>query len=120
MGNEDVGSGAVPGGSEATPIVAHTPGPWKVEGPYSVGGGGTALAIMGGPAHRMTIATVGYNKGDDLEACRADAALVAAAPEMLAVLRECADYIGPCWCEGKARKCQTCAINEAIAKAEGR
>lgn len=64
----------------------HTPGPWKVAGPFDVKGGGRCLSIEA--PNGLTVATVGFNEGDDLEACRADARLLAAGPALLATLED--------------------------------
>lgn len=67
-----------------------TPGPWVVEGPHSVVGGGQCLEIRG---YAITVATLAANdaKGSaDEKATRADANLIAAAPDLYAELEKSA------------------------------
>ena len=70
----------------------HTPGPWRVEGHSGLLGG--ALA-----GHAITHGVNAYQDGPAGYVCKtvgttdADARLIAAAPDMLAMLQEVADYL---------------------------
>jgi hypothetical protein len=103
----------------------HTPGPWKVQpgeislGPYNKG-------LMVGPLQYAKVHVVGpFEKPLD-EETRANARLVAAAPELLAMLQEVSDWnradirgfddISPNMEMLKARQA---ALRAAIAKVEG-
>jgi hypothetical protein len=118
------GSGAVPGGSEAPPILAHTPGPWRacvwdpMERPH-------VHADL--PGERVC------NFRRDLPLTAADAHLIAAAPDLLAALRrlvavteqyhsedpDCSVCHG--WRPDEhAEDCDLTIARAAIAKAEGR
>jgi hypothetical protein len=78
----------------------HTPGPWTVAGPFDcVENPGPSRAMEIGaetPAGHLSVAwVIGFNPGDDHQAARADADLLAAAPELLEVLGDilaCAAY----------------------------
>jgi hypothetical protein len=125
---------------------AHTPGPWKAEGPYSVKGGGHTIEVGAeiGAGH-ITVAMVGFDKGDrETEAASwADARLIAAAPDGLFAAHKAVEAItllvppsrelgGRCWCpdhrnvseEGHGERCgktQTAMnfLRAFVAKAEG-
>jgi len=67
----------------------HTPGPWRIIGRW--------LVV---PEHGVSIADT-YHADRDTEECSANAALIAAAPELLAALKEMREankghgYFGP-------------------------
>ena len=70
---------------EATKVAAHTPGPWRA---YKRGDGTTleiTRALLGEPGRR---ADGVCNIPTDYPNCEANAALLAAAPDLLAVLCE--------------------------------
>jgi hypothetical protein len=92
--------------------MTHTPGPWYV-GKY--GDNDSDVCAVGGPV----ICALRSGKADphDMEA-DADAALIAAAPELLAVLTWCADRWDK-YDEDDAPELGQ-AIRDAIAKAAGR
>ena len=76
--------------------MGHTPGPWKVTGT-----GGTAVAPEWAPNERVCVTmAVNLRENDDGsfpefgQWQRADAHLIAAAPELLAALKELVDYDG--------------------------
>lgn len=70
-------------------IAKHTPGPWRVEGPFDRKGGGECLAVSASVpiSAILTVATVGFDASADAT-CRADARLIAAAPDLLEALRQ--------------------------------
>ena len=74
----------------------HTPGPWYADG----------LAIQAGPNNNIAVVNLA-------RASQADADLIAAAPDLAAVLREVADF----WAAGDAPQALTDKINAALAKA---
>ena len=101
---------------------AHTPGPWTVRGQgFVVGGEGDALNADYVALTLITAPSVPSNHQPDAEEARANAHLMAAAPELFAALKllltthdaSCVD----------AEACQIGGIDlarAAIAKAEGR
>lgn len=96
---------------------AHTPGPWMFVGPLPMVGGGRAFSVETViPEGGMAVALVTAN-GDDEPQSRIDAALIAAAPDLLAALvdlMECdLEVTGP-----DAAECAKSA-RAAIAKARG-
>ncbi len=70
----------------------HTPGPWVV-GPVD----DTIVTHLGADGRRYEIAAVDgdYNDPDQWPVMEANARLIAAAPELLALLREAAEEIQP-------------------------
>lgn len=83
----------------------HTPGPW-----YALPGTGvrTRLSVYAGP-HAITVAVMPHNDTDG----RADAALIAAAPDLLAVLAAIVEEIdrrGLCLNDAP----RLCAIDEGL------
>lgn len=67
----------------------HTPGPWEWVAANSLYGGGEPggrTILVGGPGKRFVAAT--RPDDDDIRVSEEDAALIAAAPEMLALLRD--------------------------------
>ncbi len=84
----------------------HTPGPWTVNG---VGGRYKPLARL---IQHGTLISIQARRGDEI----ADARLIAAAPDLLALLREIA------WDEDDIINCNPVRerIDAAIAKAEGK
>jgi hypothetical protein len=117
----------------ATDPVSHTPGPWiAAAGPSSIVGWPVV-----GPRGRA-ITTVHYLRGDTPEGKRvnaeagANACLIAAAPDLLALAKQYAGECAECEGTGTARydcggdaliptDCNACAdIRAAIDKAEGR
>lgn len=67
----------------------HTPGKWEFDGPHTVAGAPNSRCFS---IHRngVSVAAVIFNPvdGDDVEQCRQDARLIAAAPELLEALQE--------------------------------
>ena len=87
----------------------HTPGPWRV-GPVDD-------TIVTDAAGKEVAAIDGdYNSPDEWPRMEANARLIAAAPDMLAALRLCAEGAGFQYMTFESRA----AVNAAIAKAEGR
>lgn len=70
----------------------HTPGPWKYDGPHPVVDAETnCFSIYHGDG--ISVAMVIFMPGeDDREQCRADAALISAAPDLLAA---CQRFLNP-------------------------
>jgi hypothetical protein len=66
---------------------AHTPGPWRVM--VSITGKGSELHIIS--ETRIHLASAGWLEGSAEE--RANARLIAAAPELLECLQECIEWI---------------------------
>lgn len=93
----------------------HTPGPWRVE--HSAPEEGFDAWVIDDPTHGYTIATVAdtFNKRSENAA---NAHLIAAAPEMLAALKEYVRDYG----DNEDGDSQLMAekARAAIAKAEGR
>ncbi len=91
----------------------HTPGPWKL-----VAGLSLRTNVVGGDGveyTKMTVATI-EPEDDNLEAvqvAKANARLIAAAPDLLAALRAVAEF----WAGGDAPEELTAQINAALAKA---
>jgi hypothetical protein len=102
----------------------HTPGPWELVGAtrvWKVGDNGAAVAIMAEPEVRYSdqFREVDMGSARSREAC-ANARLIAAAPDLLAALREYVDRHEAAMTSspvGLPEYDQACA---AIAKAEGR
>lgn len=105
----------------------HTPGPWKYAGTMNghdltiIADTGTdvwkGLAMNGGPGYIATVRTTQYgieNKGTEREA---NAALIAAAPELLEALRRCAVFIADNYTTQDLSFADQ--VNEAIRHAEG-
>ena len=90
----------------------HTPGPWNAE-PMIRDHGFPYTPVM---ATTLIARVYSTAFGDD-EQSLANAALIAAAPAMLAALREARDFVVPCVPSGDDL---LALINAAIAKAEGR
>lgn len=98
--------------------VTHTPGPWKAIYEGIENGESGKYWIMGGDGLN-TVTRIDCGKS---EPARANAQLIAAAPELLEALKMIKNSV--CRCDGKNEAtnfegfiCQTC---QAIAKAEGR
>lgn len=62
------------------PIEGHTPGPWK-DGFVIMEGDHNHIAVVGG---NVTVALTGYKEADDEELSKANAHLIAAAPDLQA------------------------------------
>lgn len=98
-----------------TPTIAHTPGPWKSGGDY-----------VSAPTVGLYVVAQCYSGCDaGREEARANAALIAAAPDMLFALREIAKGQGAYSRDPFQHACNTIEdmkeiANAAIAKAEGR
>jgi len=99
----------------------HTPGPWAHDGSYW-----TMLLIAGsnGSPVCTIVCHTDYNGyADPTDSDKADAALIAAAPDLLAIahdwlnVMEADDYDCTCY-EGD--ECPLCRCKAAVAKAEGR
>lgn len=90
-------------------LKAHTPGPWAaVELP-------TAIAIK---SHIGNVANI--QRGSMREQQKANARLIAAAPELLDALKEVAEVFGKDWREGSTQRRLGDLARTAIAKAEGK
>lgn len=87
----------------------HTPGPWKAESIMGVW-------VVGVPADRHLIVKVPAGSVD----CEANAALIAAAPELLEQLRRMVDMCFRCdgtgWIERKQQTCPVCAAARALVE----
>lgn len=101
-------------------MIKHTPGPWR-EGTMNVWQDDLLLCVAKterGEYHNGEFEP--YRKGDSREQMQADARLIAAAPELLAALKECSEWMrehtGPA---GGTLDMLTRA-HDAIKKAEGR
>ena len=102
----------------AEPIVSaetaqHTPGPWSVGGPMATPAGTVSIDSPHG-------SSVAFVTVDDLDGSEGNVHLIAAAPDLLAALKE----IMGVW-RGSMSNAQTLAeirtiVKAAIAKAEGR
>lgn len=106
---------------KASMIPTHTPGPWKV---YEQGKDHDSIehliAIQTAERYPQTIADLRLGRIGDLPA-EANAALIAAAPELLAALKEVRAYIDPGATYPTPSKRRLIAnLDAAIAKAEGR
>ena len=75
---------------EGKPQITHTAGPWRVEGPCSIKYCPDSKDFLILDSREACVAHVIFNEegGDDREECRADARLIAAAPDLLAALNE--------------------------------
>ncbi len=71
-----------------TRTTQHTPGPWKVQGPYEVEEQGVAIlnGEVGIDEYMLAWATNATNR-ETLETTEADARLIASAPDLLAALQ---------------------------------
>lgn len=117
-------------------VASHTPGPWSVEDPI---GGELSIVEVNKPTHEWKfIATVYLREGNDPDefphlVSEANARLIAAAPDLLAIAKQCASECAGCsgagtWARvtnvaGPAIRepCEDCAdIRKVIDKAEGR
>ena len=93
-------------------MTAHTPGPWRAE-PRDSGG----LSIMA----KSDVVAQTNRYGPTLPCVEANARLIAAAPDLLAALKECEAYFRPMAEDGQYLAQQRIdRIRAAIAKAEGR
>jgi len=101
----------------------HTPGPWKVKQSQ-----GATLRLFGGPqiqAGRRTVAWPEFPSVDENDISEANARLIAAAPDLLAALRQTWDIIERFANEGKPGFLEMYtspgaeSARAAIAKAEG-
>lgn len=109
-------------------MMAHTPGPWLIQG--KSGNDGEAFVI--GTSGKVVCYTADtYDEEEDEGVItpedQANATLIAAAPELLAALKLFAAGAAdkrPCWCDDYTRepgaKCDNCIAWAAIDKAEGR
>lgn len=87
----------------------HTPGPWEVHDGFYIGRPG-----------RMSLAEVksGDIESSNIEQHKANATLIAAAPELLKHLKLC--HLSLCPTVHLDGLCDGCCIADVIAKAEGR
>lgn len=73
------------------PAIAHTPGPWKVNGSYARKTSNYdktyRLAVLG-PTQKTGTPTTAYGVGDTSDEARANANLIAAAPDLLRALKD--------------------------------
>ena len=104
----------------AVTMAQHTPGPWVLEDPL----GPELLSIVVGDQpydwlHVAQVSVTGnHNEGDLPKAqAKANARLIAAAPDLLEALREATDIIAD---QCKSRTGTVDRFLSAIAKAEGR
>jgi hypothetical protein len=101
----------------------HTPGPWRIDatanidcGHYRISGG-----IVGPNGDPVVIADPSQSEyAPALDLNSADARLIAAAPDLLAVCREFIDALGPDGYHRVPGYPATQRMRAAIAKAEGR
>jgi len=84
-------------------VSGHTPGPWTVQGAY----------IGTDDAHVAQVK--GEGRGVTFQRAEANAALIAAAPDLLAVLQDVADF----WVGGDVPPELDARMRAAIAKATG-
>jgi len=92
----------------------HTPGPW-----HSGGMPNRAPVIYTAAGNPIAVLSIGYGRENDQRAAEANAALIAAAPELLAALRQSFDWISR-HCRGNPYLTEPGrTIAAAIAKAEG-
>lgn len=99
---------------------AHTPGPWQVTGQAESARYIVVRAVMSNGKPGRIVARVPFNKeGDVVYTDASDANLIAAAPDLLAALRDLVSAEGlP---EGYANRAMLIdAARAALAKAEGR
>ena len=105
----------------STDPVSHTPGPWWVE--RRVGDALQVNARHRGEGSSYCVASVNHWEGD---ADRANARLIAAAPDLLAAINAMLNHYRTEGCpDPKCRLCERsktaeAAANAAVAKAEGR
>lgn len=100
----------------------HAPGPWNVERPYQEPGVYVAMPNTG-LVCRLYKPDAGMFVGDKTVTIDANAALIAAAPELLAACRTALSLIKAYWVEEHGNPVVGLAwgeIERAIAKAEGR
>ncbi|WP_043588450.1 hypothetical protein [Geminisphaera colitermitum] len=97
--------------------ISHTPGPWKVREDYT-GDFLTELEIIADNSYYHRIARINAEEESALvQEQGANARLIAAAPELLAALKECLDLLTV----GHNSHAYTVVrAGKAIAKAEGR
>jgi hypothetical protein len=105
--------------SETIERVTFTPGPWRWFKPE--GSTGWLDVVGAGEMYAPSVCSL-YN--GDRPTIEADARLIAAAPEMLATLKELHGNMA-CTCRleplvGGPVPCKTCQVGAVIAKAEGR
>lgn len=95
----------------------HTPGPWRViEAPQLE----TAVIVAAATTNVAILSWMG-NAAKPIEQRDADARLIAAAPDLLALAlqyaSECAECTGDGWSDDTGQKCESCAdIRAVIAK----
>lgn len=109
--------------SVSTDLVAHTPGPWSNERIWDTPASRIHARVEGVPMALAEVFTM-RNAGEK----EANARLIAAAPDLLALAKQYASECAMCggtnrdpWNDPKGKPCADCAdIRAVIAKAEGR
>lgn len=95
----------------------HTPGPWTVN--EDTGEIEAHCMVLGNVYGAEDFPCCEDDEG--LQECKANALLIAAAPDLLEALKDVLDAfdcLGECDCEGSSL-CAVCNAQNAIAKAEG-
>lgn len=103
---------------------AHTPGDWRVDGSFRV----TVNAVQPDGSFWTIVACPGGSPNTPLHEAKANAALIAAAPDMLHALRRAAPWLARLIADGGHHGCAAPndavrtlqRVEAAIAKAEGR
>lgn len=89
----------------------HTPGPWRVVASVTVRAGGKNVC-----AHVNAASSERLNMADEYEVAKANARLIAAAPELLEALETCEAFFFSAGLTSSDAYSEVCA---AIAKATG-
>lgn len=100
----------------------HTPGPWtlgEIRNASGVVKGGPARELHTGSTVQGQVALASLQEWMGPGEREANAALIAAAPDMLDALNEARDYLGSLTDGGPVLLGLVCVIDDAIAKAEG-
>lgn len=102
-------------------VVSHTPGPWRIVGAPNTGDRVISAATWDTIAAFLPPSNAHCTiKGKDEPIARANAHLISAAPDLLAVLREAVREFTSGLEDGDALPAWANAAYDAIAKAEGR
>jgi len=103
----------------------HTPGPWELD-TNNYHAGHIATVYGTGDGEYTEVWSRRWmdrpnSDANEYETRKADAALIAAAPELLAAIKEAVEQFGPFLDDGSIviSAEQVCAMRAAIAKAEG-
>lgn len=107
----------------------HTPGPWNVtriayDIARGIDSGVREVKAVRNGGYKRYIADVRSIDSQGIDNTEANAALIAAAPDMLEALRAASEWLNDMGCEHNEtepdRRCTVCIVNQAITKAEGR